>query len=182
MPSSSRRNKKCPRSRISSNFKRSRHCAFYCIERTSFHWLQGSHRAEKMHCVKFDTIAYKNGSACREVRRVNFIAILIDGTTVKEQEVLYVMEDVNWKWTQIQTTTHIFCSKRTAHPRTYNANTKTRRRKGEETYNHTFVVTDLCTVNFVYCGSTRLAVSYYATTNALITVFHSWNIRDNWSG
>ena len=64
-----------------------------------------------MHGVKFDTNAYENESACREfiksigsylfdidlrekLRRVNFIAILIDGTTdtaVKEQEVLNVM-------------------------------------------------------------------------------------------
>ena len=66
---------------------------------------------EKLHEVKFDTGAYENETACREfingiasylfeedirqkLDRVNFIAILIDGTTdraVKEQEVLYVM-------------------------------------------------------------------------------------------
>ena len=66
---------------------------------------------EKLHGVKFDTSAYENESACRDfikstasylfdidvrqkLTRVNFIAILVDGTTdraVKEQEVLYVM-------------------------------------------------------------------------------------------
>ena len=66
---------------------------------------------EKLHGVKFDTSAYENASACRDfiksiasylfdidvrdkLKRVNFIAILVDGTTdraVKEQEVLYVM-------------------------------------------------------------------------------------------
>ena len=65
---------------------------------------------EKLHGVKFDTGSYENETACREfiksiacylfdedvrkkLTRVNFIAILIDGTTdraVKEQ-VLYVM-------------------------------------------------------------------------------------------
>ena len=66
---------------------------------------------EKLHQVKFNTGAYENESACRDfingiasyffdkdlrkkLKRVNFIAILIDGTTdraVKEQEVLYIM-------------------------------------------------------------------------------------------
>ena len=66
---------------------------------------------EKLHGVKFDTSSYENETSCREfiksiacylfdedVRkkmcRVNFIAILIDGTTdraIKEQEVLYAM-------------------------------------------------------------------------------------------
>ena len=66
---------------------------------------------EKLHDVKFDTSAYENESACRDfikstasylfdidvrkkLTRVNFIAILVDGTTdraVTEQEVLYVM-------------------------------------------------------------------------------------------
>ena len=66
---------------------------------------------EKLHGVKFDTSAYENESACRDfiksissylfdidvrdkLKRVNFVAILVDGTTdraVKEQEVLYVM-------------------------------------------------------------------------------------------
>ena len=66
---------------------------------------------EKLHGVKFDTSAYENETACREfiksiacylfdenvqkkLTRVNFIAILIDGTTdraIKEQEVLYAM-------------------------------------------------------------------------------------------
>ena len=64
-----------------------------------------------MHGVKFDTNSYENETACREfvksiarylfdedikekLMRVNFIAILIDGTTdkaIKEQETLYVM-------------------------------------------------------------------------------------------
>jgi hypothetical protein len=66
---------------------------------------------EKLHDVKFDTSSYENESACRDfirsmasylfdldvrekLMRVNFISILVDGTTdraVKEQEVLYVM-------------------------------------------------------------------------------------------
>ena len=66
---------------------------------------------EKLHDVKFDTSAYENESACldfikstasylfdidvrKKLTRVNFIAILVDGTTdraVTEQEVLYVM-------------------------------------------------------------------------------------------
>ena len=66
---------------------------------------------EKLHEVKFNTRAYENESACRDfingiarnffdedllnkLKMVNFIAILVDGTTgraVKEQEVLYVM-------------------------------------------------------------------------------------------
>ena len=66
---------------------------------------------EKLHGVKFETSAYENETACREfissiacylfdvdirekICRLNFIAILIDGTTdraIKEQEVLYTM-------------------------------------------------------------------------------------------
>ena len=66
---------------------------------------------EKLHEVKLITNAYGNETACRDfinsiasylfeedlrkkLNRVNFVAILIDGTTdraVKEQEVLYVM-------------------------------------------------------------------------------------------
>ena len=66
---------------------------------------------EKLHEVKFNTGTYENESECRDfingiasyffnknllnkLKRVNFIAILVDGTTdqaVKEQEVLYIM-------------------------------------------------------------------------------------------
>ena len=80
---------------------------------------------EKMHCVKFDTNAYENESACREfiksigsylfdidvhekLRRVNFIATT--ETAVKEQEVHYVMyvdppchTSKSWRWTSSTT-------------------------------------------------------------------------------
>ena len=66
---------------------------------------------EKLHRVKFNTSVYENKTACREfiksiacylfdedvrkkLTRINFIAILIDGTTdraIKEQEVLYAI-------------------------------------------------------------------------------------------
>ena len=84
---------------------------FIALKGRPFTDFQSHIELEKLHGVKFDTSSYENETACREfimsiasylfdedirkkLLRVNFIAILIDGTTdraVKEQEVLYVV-------------------------------------------------------------------------------------------